>query len=262
MSADARWADLLPRLLSAAGLIVVGLGAVWAGGLVFAAALWVLGGLMIWELTRMIASDAPAAAIRLGALASGVLAATWFLPAIFLIPMVLAVAVVGAGQLGRERAFFAVGAAGILLACQMAGLLRVEGGLTLFLWLIGVVVISDVAGYFAGRIIGGPKFWPRISPKKTWSGTIAGWIGASIVGLAFSGPSGFGQALVPLSVLVALAGQMGDLSESALKRRLGVKDSSGLIPGHGGELDRFDAMLAAALLGGLLHAAGLLTGTT
>ena len=87
---------------------------------------------------------------------------------------------------------------------------------------------TDVAGYFAGRIIGGPKFWPAVSPKKTWSGTAAGWIAAAIVGLFFAphlpGPT------VLLSVVLSFASQMGDAAESALKRRTGVKDSSNLIP--------------------------------
>jgi phosphatidate cytidylyltransferase len=125
---------------------------------------------------------------------------------------------------------------------------------------VAIVVVSDVAGYFAGKALGGPKFWPRISPKKTWSGTVAGWIGAGLVGAVFADPTGAGLALVPVSVLVGFAGQMGDIAESAAKRMQGVKDSSNLIPGHGGVLDRFDAMLGAALMAGLLLATGLLPG--
>jgi len=122
------------------------------------------------------------------------------------------------------------------------------------------VVVSDVAGYFAGRSLGGPKFWPRIRPKKTWSGTIAGWVGAGIVGALFAGPTGAGLALMPVSILVGFAGQMGDISESAIKRLREVKDSSNLIPGHGGVLDRFDAMLGAALLVVILWVLGLMPG--
>jgi phosphatidate cytidylyltransferase len=103
-------------------------------------------------------------------------------------------------------------------------------------------------GYFAGRILGGPKFWPAISPKKTWSGTIAGWIGAAILGLGFVLAGQGTLWLVVLSPLVAFAGQMGDIVESWLKRRVGAKDSSALIPGHGGVLDRFDALTGAMVL--------------
>jgi phosphatidate cytidylyltransferase len=103
------------------------------------------------------------------------------------------------------------------------------------------------AEFWAGR-----KFWPRVSPKKTWSGTVAGWVGAAGVGLAFWAAGQGSAALVWVSPLVAFAGQMGDIAESAIKRRAGVKDSSGLIPGHGGLMDRFDALAFAAILAVLL----------
>ena len=109
------------------------------------------------------------------------------------------------------------------------------------------VVVTDVAGYFAGRHFGGPKFWPAISPKKTWSGTVAGWIGAGLVGALFLTFTNAGWDTIWLSMLLALASQMGDIAESALKRRVGVKDSSALIPGHGGLFDRFDGLLGASL---------------
>ena len=127
-------------------------------------------------------------------------------------------------------------------------------------WLIAVVVTTDIAGYFAGRIIGGPKFWPRVSPKKTWSGTVAGWIAAAAVGALFAGA--LGNGIIWLSVLVSFAGQMGDAAESALKRSKGVKDASALIPGHGGVFDRFDAMMGAALFITLAGFAGLGGGLT
>ena len=115
------------------------------------------------------------------------------------------------------------------------------------LWLILVVVATDIAGYFAGRALGGPKFWPAISPKKTWSGTAAGWISAAVVGLIFLLITDAGRDLIWISAAVAFASQMGDIAESAVKRRCGVKDSSNLIPGHGGLFDRFDGLLGASL---------------
>ena len=101
---------------------------------------------------------------------------------------------------------------------------------------------------FAGRMIGGPKFWPAVSPKKTWSGTIAGWIGAGALGAAFMPITGAGATLILISMATSFASQMGDIAESAIKRKMGVKDSSRLIPGHGGVLDRFDGLIGAALL--------------
>jgi phosphatidate cytidylyltransferase len=108
--------------------------------------------------------------------------------------------------------------------------------------------MSDVAGYFAGRMLGGPKFWPRVSPKKTWSGTIAGWIGAALVGAIWAAWLDAGWETIGISVALAMMAQMGDIAESAVKRKVGVKDSSNLLPGHGGLFDRFDAMLGAALM--------------
>jgi phosphatidate cytidylyltransferase len=107
-------------------------------------------------------------------------------------------------------------------------------------------------------LLGGPKLWPRVSPKKTWSGTIAGWICAGLVGLAFAPSLGASWLIAPLSVLIAMAGQAGDIAESAIKRHAGVKDSSNLIPGHGGPMDRFDALIASALMVMVLAETGLL----
>ncbi len=97
-------------------------------------------------------------------------------------------------------------------------------------------------------LYGGPKFWPKVSPKKTWSGTVAGWVGAGLIGWGFVGVEGAGLGLIGVSVSLAMAAQMGDIAESAIKRKMGVKDSSALIPGHGGVMDRFDGMVGAAVL--------------
>lgn len=118
--------------------------------------------------------------------------------------------------------------------------------------LVIIVALSDTFGYFAGRLIGGPKFWPRVSPKKTWSGTVAGWIGAGAFGAFVLGQSSPPLSAAFAAIGLAFAGQMGDIAESALKRRVGVKDSSNLIPGHGGFLDRLDALVAASALAGAL----------
>ena len=119
-----------------------------------------------------------------------------------------------------------------------------------------MVIATDVAGYFVGRIVGGPKFWPKVSPKKTWSGTVGGWVAAAAVGAFFGG-----WPLILVSVVTSFFSQMGDAAESAIKRRTGVKDSSNLIPGHGGLMDRFDALMGASLFIMLVGAiVGLPTG--
>ncbi|ABD07525.1 Phosphatidate cytidylyltransferase [Rhodopseudomonas palustris HaA2] len=118
---------------------------------------------------------------------------------------------------------------------------------------------SDIGGYFAGRSIGGPKLWPRVSPKKTWAGAIGGLVLSLLVGLVFA-LSGFGK-IIPLLILAAVlstSSQLGDLFESAVKRRFGVKDSSHIIPGHGGLLDRLDGYVAAVAVAVLI---GLMRGS-
>jgi phosphatidate cytidylyltransferase len=117
-----------------------------------------------------------------------------------------------------------------------------------------VVWAADIGGYFAGRGIGGPRLWPSVSPKKTWAGAIGGFAGSLAVAAAFAA-TGVGKTgpLLALGAFLSVISQLGDLFESAVKRRFGVKDSSHIIPGHGGLLDRLDgfvaAIVAAAILG-------------
>jgi len=127
-------------------------------------------------------------------------------------------------------------------------------GLGLALYLVLVVWGADIGAYAAGRTIGGPKLWPRVSPKKTWAGLFGGMVAAGVLGAGVSVAYG-GPVLGPLMLGAVLAaiGQGGDLFESAMKRRSHVKDSGSLIPGHGGILDRIDAMLVAAPALVLVH---------
>ncbi|MBO6897412.1 MAG: phosphatidate cytidylyltransferase [Shimia sp.] len=238
-----KWGDLLPRTLSAVVLLGLGGLAIWQGGFLFHEFVVIICGGMIWELTRMLSGGDQKVSLSMGALAAVVLALTDFVPGQAILPMLLAVPLAGAGQLKKDRVIYVAYAAGLMLACYGLIVLRDVRGAYWVMWLVAVVVATDVAGYFAGRLIGGPKFWPKVSPKKTWSGTMAGWVAAGCVGMAFGG-----TPLIILSVLTAFASQMGDAAESAIKRHTGIKDSSNLIPGHGGLLDRFDAMLGAALL--------------
>jgi len=257
MSAAAGWSDLAPRVISGLVMVAFGAWAIWMGGVVFGAIVAGLAGLMVWEGACMF--GAPDAG-RSGLLAAAAVALSLWLPGLVVLPLLLSATLVTVRSVDRERGPLFALILWALLGCYAMGLLRAEAGAVWVLWLVSIVVVSDVAGYFAGRSLGGPKFWPRISPKKTWSGTIAGWVGAGIVGALFAGPTGAGLALMPVSILVGFAGQMGDISESAIKRLREVKDSSNLIPGHGGVLDRFDAMLGAALLLVVLWVLGLMPG--
>lgn len=242
-ASSGKWGDLPARVGSAAVMALVGILAVWLGGAWFFALVALVGGGMVWELTRMMAPDRPALHIPMGALAGFAIYIATLLPGQAVLPVLIAPAIVGATQLSKDRMIYAAYVAALMLACFGLIVLRDVRGIQWILWLVLVVIATDVAGYFVGRVVGGPKFWPKVSPKKTWSGTIGGWVVAALVGAYFGGP-----LLVMMSVLTAFASQMGDAAESAIKRRTGIKDSSNLIPGHGGLLDRFDGMMGAALL--------------
>jgi phosphatidate cytidylyltransferase len=260
---SANFGDLRARVLSGVAMAVIGAGAVWAGGLVFTALAIVLAGLMGWELHRMMnpgARDGQSEAHGVvAAILVGVFSFTlggWLsLGGLALGALVMAM------RQPRDRLAFGLYFGLILWAGHGLIVLRDAFGLGFVLWLICVVVASDVAGYFAGRILGGPKFWPRISPKKTWSGTVAGWLLAAVVGWMFMQSMGLSPVVIGLSALLAFAGQMGDIAESAIKRHMGVKDSSNLIPGHGGVLDRFDALIAVAALAYVLALLGVFAAT-
>lgn len=243
-----RWDDLRPRVVSAIVMIAIGAAEIWLGGGSFATLIVLLTSGMIWELAQMTAPQQKNRPLVLWGVAGGALAAALILrsdlAAAFLMVPALALALTPR----RDRQIAAIYAAAIMVAGYGLVEFREESGTIGILWLVIIVITSDVLGYFVGRYVGGPKFWPKVSPKKTWSGTIAGWIGAAAVGLGFVLAGFGGWVLVILSPLVALAGQMGDIVESWLKRRAGVKDSSTLIPGHGGLLDRFDALIGATVL--------------
>lgn len=124
-----------------------------------------------------------------------------------------------------------------------------ETGLQAVLWLLATVWATDIFAYVAGRGLGGPRLAPRLSPRKTWSGALGGLAAAVVVGACtawfFTGGSAIGLAMA--GGLLSVISQAGDLAESAVKRHVGVKDSGQLIPGHGGLLDRIDALMAAAV---------------
>ena len=149
--------------------------------------------------------------------------------------------------------------AGVLLAAPLVLRQDDKAGFLSIVLLFAIVWTTDIAGYFAGRSIGGPKLLPAISPKKTWSGAIAGAAGAMIVAVMVA--SLFGSfnrsAIAGIALLLSVVSQLGDLLESWIKRQFGAKDASQLIPGHGGVMDRLDGFWAAALVGCLI---GLLRG--
>ena len=146
-------------------------------------------------------------------------------------------------------------------AAQMASVLVRFDTATGFIALVFVLLIvwvTDIGGYFAGRGIGGAKLWPRVSPNKTWAGAIGGFAASLVVALGFAALHlGRSWPLLMLAAVLSVVAQLGDLFESAVKRRFGVKDSSHIIPGHGGLMDRFDGYIAAIVLASIF---GLLRG--
>ncbi|MEM6579345.1 MAG: phosphatidate cytidylyltransferase, partial [Pseudomonadota bacterium] len=183
--------------MSAVILLAIGLAALWAGGLVFVALVSVICGAIVWEAAVLHQVGYP---VALGAASGVVLAACTTLPMWFVAPLMVGLSFVAASQAPAHKARF-----GLIVGWVMVGgfamlLMRTGVGMNWIIWLIVVVIASDVAGYFAGRRLGGPKFWPAISPKKTWSGTIAGWLVAAALGIAFMPVLEWNWTLVPISV--------------------------------------------------------------
>jgi len=165
-----------------------------------------------------------------------------------------------AGLTPERRVWTATGLVYAAAAEQASILLRSDPvmGWTALMLVFLVVWVTDIGGYFAGRGIGGAKLWPRVSPNKTWAGAIGGFAASLAVAAGFAA-FGLGKTipLLLLGALLSIVSQLGDLFESAVKRRFGVKDSSHVIPGHGGLLDRLDGFVAAVVLAaifGLLRA--------
>jgi phosphatidate cytidylyltransferase len=150
----------------------------------------------------------------------------------------------------QRRSWTATGffyAAAAQMASELVRLDQTYGFVALMLVLL-VVWVTDIGGYFAGRGIGGPKLWPRVSPRKTWAGAVGGFAASLVVAAGFAA-FGLGKTgpLLLLGAVLSIASQLGDLFESAVKRRFGVKDSSHIIPGHGGLMDRLDGFVAAVV---------------
>ncbi len=248
MSTSEKWSDLTVRLVSALVMVAVALIAILAGGHVFHVLVAVICGLMVWELVNIVTPPERRNISRvLGAITGVITLVSVYIPVGFALPLLLAPALIGFGQLEKNRTIFMAFTVMIIMSGFGMMQVRDDMGIGWMLWLVVVVVVTDVFGYFAGRAFGGPKFWPSVSPKKTWSGTAAGWVGAALVGLVFSINTGVGLQLIGISVAISMASQMGDIAESGMKRKMGVKDSSTLIPGHGGLMDRFDGMLGASV---------------
>jgi phosphatidate cytidylyltransferase len=168
------------------------------------------------------------------------------------VSIVVALGVVVAAIFSRERRGWAVLGIGYALAASIASSMvrrDPDSGFAALMLVLLTVWATDIGGYFAGRLIGGPKLWPQVSPKKTWAGAIGGFVASLAVAAGFAAfHLGKIMPLLLLAAALSVAAQLGDLFESAVKRRFGVKDSSHIIPGHGGLMDRLDGFVAAIVL--------------
>jgi phosphatidate cytidylyltransferase len=248
--------NLLMRVIAALILAPAAIAIAWAGGWPWAGLVTMaaIGLFVEWLIivgagrnAGVIATGTAALSLSGFCLASGQIEAA-------LVTVALGVVSVGFFSPGR-RAWGAAGFCYAAAALVASIVLRLDAsaGLVALILVLLIVWVTDIGGYFAGRGIGGPKLWPRVSPKKTWAGAIGGFIASLAIAAVFAS-LGFGKMgpLLLLGAVLSIASQLGDLFESAVKRRFGVKDSSQLIPGHGGLLDRLDGFVAAIVLAALI----------
>jgi len=263
--------NLQKRTLSAAVLLPVAIAAIVFGAPWFDILVIIFAAAMAWEWTSVVATvrnpgetqpvpapSTPGWGVLAAVSAATAILATWRAPItggigsawlVILVGLVV-VAIVGL-MVDRRRAKWYV--AGILYVTVPPVALIVlrddPVGLETIVWMLALVVAADTGGYLVGRTVGGPKLAPRISPNKTWSGLGGAVAGAALVGLltAFILNHTNVLELTLISAVIGLLEQGGDLVESAFKRHFGVKDTSQIIPGHGGVLDRVDGLLAVAV---------------
>ncbi len=244
-----RWGDLRKRVLSAAVLAPTALACIWLGADAWTALMAVAAGGLAYEWVRLCSERPwrmPGLVVPVAVLLSGLAAVLdrerWAL--------VVVAAGAGSAWFLSRRSALGAGVVYVGLASVALVWLRGDGaaGRANVLFLVVVVWASDIGAYLAGRLLGGPKLAPAISPGKTWSGAAGGLIAAMLIGEAAGqalAVAAYGRAAL-IAGLLGMAAQGGDLLESAIKRRFGVKDSGHLIPGHGGLLDRLDGLLTAA----------------
>ncbi len=261
-----RWGDIGRRSLSTLILAPIAIAVILQGGVWFETMVGLIGVLMAWEWVSIVHGGSEK---QFAIHACATLCAA-FLPqaegldaasgAILVLWIVSAIASVMQSGEGSIWSYFGVFYLSLPLLAMV--LLRVDAqfGTAAILWCVLIVWAADIFAYFAGRIIGGPKLAPTISPKKTWAGLGGAVFGAIAVSIVFCLANGF--SVLPLALIAGLAAlveQVGDILESAMKRRFNVKDSGNLIPGHGGILDRVDGLVAVVLFAaviGEVHAAG------
>ncbi|WP_448582017.1 phosphatidate cytidylyltransferase [Thermaurantiacus sp.] len=245
--------ELGMRVISGLVLGAIALAALWAGGWAFAALVGGAAALMLWEWGAMHNIGPADRVLGILLLLTLVIVTTLGLPREALFVLAGSLGLVAAATLARRTGRNAswLGAGLVYAGLPAVALPWLRGqpdGLVLVLWLMTIVWATDILAYFAGRAIGGAKLAPAISPSKTWAGLIGGMVGAGAASALIASAAWGGAMLLhfALGAMLALVAQLGDLFESWLKRRAGVKDSGALIPGHGGVMDRVDGLVPVA----------------
>ena len=247
--------NLSTRIIAAAVLIPLAIAIAYAGGWLWTALVTLAAIGLYVEWLMVVGATAEKRVVATGVAALAVAGFSLAIGRIDAALAVLAMGLVAVALMTSVRRNWA--AAGILYAgvAEIASvLLRHDAvkGFVALVFVLLIVWVTDSGGYFAGRGIGGPKLWPRVSPKKTWAGAVGGLVASLAVACAFA-VLDLGKAgpLLTISGVLSVVSQLGDLFESAVKRRFGVKDSSQIIPGHGGLLDRLDGFVAAVAFAAL-----------
>ena len=211
--------NLTLRVISSAVMAPVTIAVAWIGGWLFVLFWAAAACIVLWEWSHLVIGARP---VRYATFAAWMLAGLAYAGVLLLAPLVLR----------RDPAL----------------------GFMALIFLFAVVWATDIAAYFAGRAIGGPRLWVAVSPNKTWSGAVGGALGGVAAGLAACalGKLDLAPRLAAVAFALSVASQAGDLLESAIKRHFGAKDASHLIPGHGGLMDRLDGFLTAGLLAAMV----------
>lgn len=249
------FADLALRATTGVTFGAVVMAALLMGGYWFTFLITALGAMMVFEWRKISLKNHENAVAGFQILAVvGATVMTHFGDINSALAFLLAVAGAGAAAdafLGRTAGWGLVGALyiGFATICLVALRSDTTEGKYVIYWVAMVVITTDIGAYFSGRLIGGPKLWPRVSPNKTWAGLIGAMAFAAIASIIFSiFALGYIELFLPvLAAITAGVAQMGDLAESAYKRHFNVKDSGFILPGHGGVLDRLDGMIAATI---------------
>ncbi|OQW53800.1 MAG: phosphatidate cytidylyltransferase [Proteobacteria bacterium SG_bin9] len=250
--------NLLMRVLAALVLAPITIAIAWLGGWPWLWLVTIAAAILYYEWQMIVGVWRNRFIMATGIAALGIAGPLLMIGEMKWLSAVLAAACAILALLARAQSAWVVGGFLYATAAFLGAIIvraDVAYGFVALVFVLLVVWAADIGGYFAGRGIGGPKLWPRVSPKKTWSGAIGGLLASLAIAAGFAAAGqGALVTLLVLGAVLSVVSQLGDLFESAIKRQFGVKDSSHIIPGHGGLMDRLDGFIAAIAFAALVGA--------